>query len=70
MDQDTEAQIRGGIEAKSKIIFFLFPNENMYCDPSLEPSRWDVLMMGRSIPFKGVLWKIISFIPSYLEHWW
>ena len=33
-------QIRGGIEDNSKIII-LFLNENICCDPSLEPSRRD-----------------------------
>ena len=33
-----ELQIRGGIEDNSKI-FFLFFNENICCDPPLEPSR-------------------------------
>ena len=34
----SELQIRGGIEDNSKIIFSLF-NENICCDPSLEPSH-------------------------------
>ena len=34
----TELQIKGGTEDNSKIIF-LFLNENICCDPSLEPSR-------------------------------
>ena len=34
----SELQIRGGIEDNSKI-FFLFLNENICCDPSLEPSQ-------------------------------
>ena len=33
--------VRGGIEDNPKIIFFLFLNENVCCDPSLEPSRRD-----------------------------
>ena len=32
-----EVQIRGGIEDNTKIILFL--NENVCCDPSLEPSQ-------------------------------
>ena len=32
-----ELQMRGGIEDNSKI-FFLFLNENICCDPLLEPS--------------------------------
>ena len=35
-----ELQIRGGIEDKSKK-FSLFLNENVCCDPSLEPSQQD-----------------------------
>ena len=38
MEGYTELQIRVGIEDNSKIIF-LFPNENLCCGPSLEPSR-------------------------------
>ena len=34
----SELQIRGDIEENSKIIF-LFLNENICCDPSLEPSQ-------------------------------
>ena len=34
-----ELQMRGGIDNNSKIIFLL--NENICCDPSLEPSRRD-----------------------------
>ena len=33
---EAELQVRGGIEDNSKIIF-LFLNENICCDPSLEP---------------------------------
>ena len=33
----TELQIRGGTEENSK--FFIFLNENIHCDLSLEPSR-------------------------------
>ena len=33
-------QINGGIEDNSKINFLFF-NENICCDPSLEPSRRD-----------------------------
>ena len=35
---ESELQIRGGIADNSKTIF-LFLNENISCDPSLEPSR-------------------------------
>ena len=35
----TELQIRGGIEDNSKTIFFLFLDENIYCDPSFEPPQ-------------------------------
>ena len=33
----TELQIRGGIQDNSEIIFLVFLNENICCDPSLEP---------------------------------
>ena len=36
----SELQIRKGFEVNSKI-FFLFLNENIFCDPSFEPSRRD-----------------------------
>ena len=36
----TVLQIRGDIEDNSKIICLFF-NENVYCDPSLEPSQRD-----------------------------
>ena len=36
----SDLQIRGGIEDNSKILF-LFLNENIRCDPSLEPSQRD-----------------------------
>ena len=36
--KSTELQIREGIEDNSKI-FFLFLNENICCDPSLETSQ-------------------------------
>ena len=35
--KNAELQIRGGIDDNSKIIF-LFRDENICCDPSLEPS--------------------------------
>ena len=37
--QDSELQIRGGIEDNSRIIFLI--NEKICCDPSLESSRRD-----------------------------
>ena len=58
----SEFQIRWGIEYNSKIIF-LISQQIICCDPSLEPFRRDsletVLMMGRNIHFKGIIWKII-----------
>ena len=39
-DSLTELQIRGVIDDNSKIFFFSL-NENIRCDPSLEPSRRD-----------------------------
>ena len=43
-------QLRGGIEDNSKI-FFLFLNENISCDPSLEPSWGDGSNEGSQICF-------------------
>ena len=34
----SEIQIRGSTEDNSKDNFFVFPNENIGCGPSLEPS--------------------------------
>ena len=52
--------------------FFFFLNENICCDPTLEPSRWDGSNGGSQNMF---LWRnianyplIIPVIPSYLEH--
>ena len=53
-----EFQIRGGIEDNSKI-FFLFLNENICCDHSLEPSRRVGSNDGSKHMFYGVQWKII-----------
>ena len=36
-----ELQISGGIENNFNSIFFLFLDENLYCDLSLEPSWQD-----------------------------
>ena len=36
----SDFQIRGDVDDNSKIIF-LFLQENIHCDPSLEPSRRD-----------------------------
>ena len=60
MDTTPELQIRGGIEDNSKIIF-LFLNENICCDHSLELSRHvsSILMMGHIIHFNGAIWNII-----------
>ena len=41
----------GGYLKQFKNIFFLFRNENICCDPSLEPSLQEVLMMGHKIRF-------------------
>ena len=54
-----ELQIRGGTEDNSKIIFFLFFNKNIHCDPSLEPSLRESLMKGHSVCFFGEIWLII-----------
>ena len=50
--------IRGSIEEHSKI-FFLFLNENICCDPSLEPSRRDGSNEGSQNMFHGKIWLII-----------
>ena len=53
-----EHQIGGGIEDNSKI-FFLFLNENICCDPSLEPFQRDGSNDGSQIMFYGEKWLII-----------
>ena len=58
----TEIQIRGCTENKSKI-FFLFPNENICCDPSLEPSQRDGSNEGNNICFCGEIGIIILKLP-------
>ena len=58
-------QIKGDIEDLSKI-FFLFLNENISCDPSLEPSRRDGSNDRHKICFYGGVWKIfpeLSLLP-------
>ena len=54
--------------------FFLFLNENICCDPSLEPSRRDGSNDGsQNMCFCGKILinsqKIIPVIPSDMEHW-
>ena len=49
---------RGGYEDNSKI-FFLFINENICCDPSLEPSRRDGSNDGSQDMFYGEIWLSI-----------
>ena len=68
----TELQIRGGIEDNSKIFFFLFLNENICCDSSLEQSLRDCSNEGLQ---NMLIWRsmanyplIIPVTPSYLEH--
>ena len=70
---DLQIHVRGGSEDtyNSKIIF-LFLNENLCCDPSLELSQWD----GSTERSQNVfVWrnmahypKIIPVTLSYLEH--
>ena len=58
-------EIRGVLRIIQRY-FFLFLNENICFDPSLEPSLGvTALMMGRNIRFKGV--KLSLFTPSYME---
>ena len=47
----SELQIRGGIDDNLKV-FFLFLNENICCDPSLEPSQRDGSKNGSQHTFK------------------
>ena len=56
-----ELQIRGGIEEISKVLFFLFLNENICCDPSLEPSQQDGSNDGSQYMF---LWKNMDNYPE------
>ena len=68
-----KVKIRGGIEdTVIQRYFFLFLNENIYCDPSLGRSRRDGSNDGSQNMY---FWKnmdnypkIISVTPSYLEH--
>ena len=53
-----ELQIRGDSEDNSKI-FFLFLNENIFYDPSLEPSRRDGSNGGSENTFAWKMWLII-----------
>ena len=56
--QKPELQIRGVMRIIQKY-FFLFLNENICCDPSLEPSRRDGSNDGHKICFYGEIWLII-----------
>ena len=53
----TELQIREDIEDNSKIIFLI--NENICCNPSLEPSQRDSSNDGHKIGFYREIWLII-----------
>ena len=63
--------MKGGMDDNSKI-FFLFFNENICCDPSLEFSEQDSFNDGSQNTFQWIKMdcylKIISVTPSYLEH--
>ena len=61
----SELQIRRALKT-IKDSFFLFLNENIHCDTSLEPSQED--MKGHNVCFYGAIRKIIPFTPSYLDH--
>ena len=52
------------------MITFLISQQkhNYVVTPHLNRLDETVLMMGHNIHFKGILWKIISCTPSYLEH--
>ena len=67
----TELQIRQITEDNSKIIF-LFLNENICCDPLLEPSQRDCSNGGTQNMFliekHDLLSQITPVTPCYLEH--
>ena len=44
-------------------MIFLFLKENIYCDPSLEPSRRDGSNDGSQICFHGKIWINIPNVP-------
>ena len=77
----SELQTRRGNRVNSEIIFFLFLNKNIYCDPSLELSRQDGSNEGSQYMFKckyrkvSLLLLLICgtdrvFIPSYINRCW
>ena len=55
----SELQIRGGTEDNPKIMF-LFLNEHIFSDPSLDHHHETVLTMGHNIRFTGVMCTIIA----------
>ena len=69
LSQKSELQIRGVIEDYSNTIF-LISRGNHICDPSLERSRRDGLMMGHNLSFFFKNMEnsplIIPAIPPYL----
>ena len=61
---NAELQIREGIENNLKIIiFFLFLNENTFCDPSLELSRRDG---SNDVSQNMFLWRNMDNTDNYL----
>ena len=52
--------------------FFLLLNENIHCEPSLEPSRRDGSNEGLQRMFNEEIWKVIPKLsllpPPYLDH--
>ena len=67
-----EREGRDNPKDNSKIIFFIYLNENIHCDPSSETSRRDDSNEGSQCMFlrknKENYLLIISVTPSYLEH--
>ena len=66
--QKCRAPDKRGIKDSSKIIF-LFLNQNICCDPSIEPSRRDGSNNVSQNMVFGEIWIIIpkSVTPSYLK---
>ena len=54
-----ELHTRSDFETEKCEIFFLFLNENICCDYSLEPSRRDGSDEGHNICLNGEIWKIV-----------
>ena len=67
-EEEEELQIRGEGQLRT-IQRYFFLNENICCDPSLEPSHQDGKMRGNKICFYGEIWLIIpklSLLPPLI----